>query len=291
MLRKTLLPILLTFALVACNLALASPGDGPAGLPTTDPQVQIDLAVSQTFDVQTQIARSVQLTMDAMVTNTPERPSETPSPIFTFTPTVPMVTVSIETNCRTGPGTAYDNLGVLPVGQPAEVIGRNASGDTWIIRLPSNPAIICWLWGYYATVSGNTSGLIVYTPPSTPTPQPSFTLSYLQTVTCSGKYAFRFQVVNNGGIPWESYKVDVTDSTTATTKTFSDAYFTDYTGCGPFVSQVSDLMPGEMAVAGNWNTGLFDYNPAGHNISATFTLCSQNGMGAPCTSKTISFVP
>jgi hypothetical protein len=78
--------------------------------------------------------------------------------------------VSVETNCRSGPGTAYGALGALLVGQSAEVVGRSASSDSWIIKLPSNPAITCWLWGQYATVTGNTGNLPIITPPPTPTP-------------------------------------------------------------------------------------------------------------------------
>jgi len=285
---KVIYSSLMLIALAACYPGLLPPSNVSPGEPTTDPQLLIGQAVTQTFGAQTQIAQAVQQTMAAMVTETP---SLTPSPSFTFTPEIARVTVSVQTNCRTGPGVVYDILGVLPVGQSAEVIGRNASGDTWVIRLPSNPAIICWLWGQNATVSGNITGLTIYTPPPTPTPAPGFTVSYLQTVTCAGMYAFRFQLVNNGGVTWKSNRVEVNDLTSATTKSFTDDYFTDYTGCGPFANQYSDLEPGESGVTGNWSTGLLNYNPAGHNITATFTLCSQDGMAGICTSKSISFTP
>lgn len=288
MIRKAILSILLMTALVACSLSFTAPGNGSAGGPTTDSQGLIGQAVTQTFAAQTQIALAVQQTMAAMVTDTP---SVTPSPTFTFTPETTRVTVSVETNCRSGPGLPYDILGVLPVGQSAEVIGRNAYGDTWIIRLPSNPVIICWLWGQYATVTGNTSGLTVYIPPPTPTPAPGFSLSYLQTVTCMGDYAFRFQLTNNGSVTWKSYRVDVTDSTTSTTKTYSFDDFIDLTGCGPAANILQDLEPAESGVAGNWGTGTFGYNPAGHNFTATFTLCSQDGMAGTCTNRSINFTP
>jgi hypothetical protein len=285
----------------ACNL----PG-GPAVVDDTnlDPnlvaQTQVAELVASTAAAQTSLANAVASTLAAMATNTPEftftpsltsTPSSTSTSTYTLTPSVPMVSVSVETNCRTGPGTAYDILGILPVGQTAEVIGRSPGGDTWIIRLPSNPSINCWLWGQYATVNGNTSDLPVYTPPPTPTPPATFTISYLQTVTCAGMYAFRFQLTNNGSVTWRSIKVDVTDSTTAITKTFSDDYFTDYTGCGAFTNQLTDLEPAESGVAGNWAAALLAYNPAGHNITATITLCSLDGMVGPCTSKSIGFTP
>ncbi|MCE7858441.1 MAG: hypothetical protein DYG86_01490 [Chloroflexi bacterium CFX2] len=128
---------------------------------------------------------------DAQVTGTPDvaltvtalsAPSNTPSPLpasetpaftstpeFTPTPSVPQVTVSVNTNCRTGPGTQYDLIGALLVGQAATVVGKNTATGYWIINNPGKSGT-CWLWGQYATVSGNTAGLTEYAIPPTPTP-------------------------------------------------------------------------------------------------------------------------
>ena len=80
-----------------------------------------------------------------------------------------MVGVSTNTNCRTGPGTIYDIVGALLVGEEAEVVGKGDWGNYWIIKNPDG-AGECWLWSNYATVVGPTDGLTVYTPPPTPTP-------------------------------------------------------------------------------------------------------------------------
>ena len=287
MFRKYFLSAMLVIVLAACNLNLAAPATGPSGGPTTDPQVAIDQAVTQTISAQTQIAQSVAQTLAAMVTETP---SVTPSPTFTFTPEVPRVTVSVETNCRTGPGTAYDVQGVLPVGQSAEIIGRNASGDTWIIRLPSNPSITCWLWGYYGTVTGNTSGLTIYTPPPTPTPAASFAVSYVNTIVCGPLYAFRIHVTNDGSVTWESIRMTITDNTTATTFTHTLDSFRSYGGCLIEGNQ-QELMPGEAGMVTNVNPGQLNYNPAGHSITAVIRICSVNGLAGTCLEKTISFTP
>ena len=77
------------------------------------------------------------------------------------------VTVSVNTNCRTGPGDDYPIVGALVVGQTAEVVGRSASSDNWIVKLPGKTTT-CWLWGYYATVTGSTSGLPIVAPPPIP---------------------------------------------------------------------------------------------------------------------------
>jgi len=86
---------------------------------------------------------------------------------LTGTPTVPVVTVSLDTNCRSGPSKDYDNLGTLLADQEAEVIAKSTETGYWIIKLGS---VTCWLWGQYATVSGNTANLPEWPIPATPTP-------------------------------------------------------------------------------------------------------------------------
>jgi hypothetical protein len=104
-----------------------------------------------------------------------------------------------------------------------------------------------------------------------------------------GQYGFRFQLTNTGSVTWRSYWVSVTDSTTSTTETSFEDDFRDLTGCGPAANILMDLEPGEAGVAGNWGTGVFTYNPAGHNMTATFTLYEQDGLLGQSSTKTITF--
>ena len=159
MLRRKLtllLSVLLIAALSACNL----PGGAPEETATADLALTI-----------TALANSGQ-------TSTPGAPvgsQETATPQFTATagptstPSVPEVTVSQNTNCRTGPGVVYDNIGALLIGQKATVVGKNTSSGYWIINNPGKTGT-CWLFPQYATVSGNTANLQEYSIPPTPTP-------------------------------------------------------------------------------------------------------------------------
>ena len=103
-----------------------------------------------------------EMTAEASATPTP---SETP----TATPCVPMVSVSVDTKCRTGPGSAYGYLGALLVGERAEVVGQSSVPNYWVIDNPDNPGQSCWLWGQYAQVICDTGALPILTPPPTPT--------------------------------------------------------------------------------------------------------------------------
>jgi uncharacterized protein YgiM (DUF1202 family) len=94
-----------------------------------------------------------------------------------------MVSVSVNTNCRTGPGIVYDYLLALLVGEKAKVVGKYTSVTPtyWVIEKGS---ITCWLYGQYATVEGDTSGLPEMVPPPSPTPAPTDTPT--ATPTASG---------------------------------------------------------------------------------------------------------
>ena len=94
----------------------------------------------------------------------------------TATSSVPMVPVSVNTNCRTGPGVIYDLVSALLVGQEAEVVARNADGNYWVIQNPGGSGT-CWLWGFYATVEGPTASLPVWDAKPTPTPLPTNTFT------------------------------------------------------------------------------------------------------------------
>ncbi len=118
---------------------------------------------------QNQVIVVVTATADGAASATPDA-ALPPAPANAAPPSgAPTVTVSIATNCRTGPGQAYASIFGLPVGQIAEVVGKNTSTNYWIIKIP-NGAGTCWLWGQYATVTGDTSTLPTVAIPPTPTP-------------------------------------------------------------------------------------------------------------------------
>jgi hypothetical protein len=83
-----------------------------------------------------------------------------------------MVSVSEETRCLAGPGDNYEDLGILQVGDSAEIIGRSDDGMFFYIQFPNAPPEECWIWAQYAQVDGELRELAVFTPPATPTVEP-----------------------------------------------------------------------------------------------------------------------
>lgn len=127
--------------------------------------------VAQTLDVPEEAEEMVITEDEAAQLPLTETPTESPTATITLTATssFPIVQVSVNTNCRTGPGVIYDWVSALLIDQEAEVIARNADESYWVIQNPGG-AGTCWLWGYYATVEGPTESLPVWEAPPTPTP-------------------------------------------------------------------------------------------------------------------------
>ena len=115
--------------------------------------------------------------------STPAPPTGTPPPALTNTPSVPEVRVSSATNCRTGPSVDYDLLYTMQPGQVAEVVGKHTPSGYWIIKYPNGQ---CWLWGQYASVSGNFGVLPEYPQPPTPTAsKPAAPQNFKASTSCT----------------------------------------------------------------------------------------------------------
>lgn len=226
----------------------------------------------------------------ASPTVTPELPTLSPTqtvspiPIFSSTPSVPLISVTVATNCRVGPGQAYDRVGALLVGEVAEVFGRNPNGNYWYIRNPDSSTGFCWLWGEYATLVGNVAALPVYTPPPTPTPTPDFDVTIAGLETCAGWWV-DFRLENTGGVTFRSVSITLRDATSNIVLSMTTSGFTNNDGCSGSNTRDS-LKPGDKGVV---SMSPFTYDPTGHDLRATITLCSDQGATGLCVSKVVEF--
>jgi len=160
---------LLLFTLTACNLPQAAPQAAPT----------VDAGMVGTIAAQT---------LQAMYSPTPSFtdtpvPTNTPNVTATLTPTItptyetPTARFKGDTNCRSGPGTAYEVITVARSGQKAEIVGKAEQGNFWLIKNPnpqgaSSEAGTCWVAGDFAQTSGSLHVLPTVTAPPTPTAAP-----------------------------------------------------------------------------------------------------------------------
>lgn len=234
-------------------------------------------------------------TFTPMATSTPTlvpTSTLTVTPVPSWTPTFPMISVSVATNCRLGPGKVYQLVGGLPAGEWVRVYARDPGEDYWYIRNPDKPSQFCWVWGEYATVIGPVGGLAIYTPPPSPTPTmtstpaPDFDASYSGLQSCNGKFWADIKLKNTGTGTFRSVSMTLTDTVTKAVKTTIKDGFTDLTGCNSTTKDT--LAPGKTVIA---SSPAFAYNPGGHKINASITLCTATGLNGYCVTLKMTFKP
>jgi len=86
------------------------------------------------------------------------------------------LTVTESTNCRTGPGEAYEIVFTYLSGTKLEIVGRYDPGNFWLVKSNESSTGTCWMWGEYVEVTGNASAVPNVTPPSASTGEPVQTL-------------------------------------------------------------------------------------------------------------------
>ncbi len=138
--------------------------------PTQEPPPTFTPSETPTITLTDTSSPTVTETIEITETSTAATPSPSSSPLpNTPTPKAnnpnpqekASVKVSLTTNCRTGPGISYAKLTPFQAGKSATLIGRDKTYSYWIIKDPGNTERECWLWGYYATTTGNTKDLKV----------------------------------------------------------------------------------------------------------------------------------
>lgn len=296
--RVSLILTTLSIIVLACAIPVITLRDSDA----------ISTAAAQTVVAGfSQVAASViafPTLQEPTFTVTPEPPTfpstftETPTQtltgtaIFTSTPLVPQISVSVPTNCRVGPGKVYQRVGALLVDEIAQIYGRDPSGEYWYIRNPDSSSGYCWVWGEYATVVGSVTFLPVYTPPPTPTPtftptpSPDFEATYTSLDSCVGWWA-EFELENTGSIPFKSIGITVRDTITdVVVASFADA-FINKNGCNSTTTRDTLDVGRSPVVSGP----IFNYDPTGHKLRATIILCSDTGQSGTCVTKTLTFKP
>ncbi len=175
--KRTLAGLLIALALAGCSIS-------------PEAARETAQAVTQTRGVLDSIAASTRAAMSQQTTKAP--PSSSPSaPLVTATdsrnqtavektPTAAQVWVEvrIDTNCRLGPGLAFEMVGALFVGERTIVLQRSSVPDYWVVENPDRPGHTCYLWGKYATLEGDIGSLPLDIPP-TATAQPASILGWV----------------------------------------------------------------------------------------------------------------
>jgi spore coat protein U-like protein len=182
-------------------------------------------------------------------------PSSTPTITLTNTPSIPFVSVSSDTNCRSGPSITYTLLTTVHVGQQAQVL-KLFSSDYVLVQNP-NGSGDCWLWLNFA----NTHDFSAYNLPfatQPPTSTPTFTPT--PDFDWNGSWNVSF-----GGY-------DGTGSFSQSGNSLSATIILDVSGTPYKYEFNATLSSGHQNASGTWE--LID--PAGGNGTAEFRIKSGN---------------
>lgn len=198
------------------------------------------------------------------------------------------VQVSVDTNCRSGPGKVYPYLGALLVGEQASIYGIDPSSAWYYINNPDLEDGFCWIWAYYAQTAQNIASLPVYTPGPTPVPEPKFSVAFREVESCGGAWQVEFEIVNTGSYTLESISTFVQDTVTnATAGNSSKNWFEKKTGCT--VDQTQDRRnPGDTGFTVSLDLG---NNPTGNLTYASITVCTLDNLEGNCSTKELYFTP
>lgn len=239
-------------------------------------------------------------------TSRPVTETFTSEPIFTvdttLTPALPTNTletitiiVSRPTHCRVGPGTAYEIAGALLVGEEASVLGRDPSNKYFYIPNPDPGIDHCWVWSEYATLTGNSLILPVYTPIATPTQTPTalpditFDVKGLKTEKCGSDYWVEVRITNTSEnkLVFNSVSLEIEDTDNGTKRLSTSNNFVNRDGCSTY-SSVDRLEFGMSAIV---SAPPLPYDPSGHVIRVFVTTCSGMDLKGSCRTTRVSITP
>lgn len=183
--------------------------------------------------------------------------------------------------------------GYLLVGETAQIVARDPTGNYWQIPNPDRLGEYCWVWNGYAIVSGYTQALPMYTPPPTPTPtatatpMPSFDVSYEGLVWCTSVWWAQIEIENSGPATFRSIEFTLRDLDLDTAVSDEADQFVTKPNCSSSTSDVS-LSPDESVMV---SSPAVDNDPGGHKMRARVMLCTKNGLEGECITKIVNFTP
>jgi hypothetical protein len=129
------------------------------------------------------------------------RPAYAAPALQAATPTLPAERVDIfdtDVNVRNGPGTYYDQVGVLVPGQTSAILGQSPLGDWIKIVYIGGPDNTGWVLADFVRIVGDNANIPTVLPPPTPTLRPTTTPEPGST---RGPLPIGTQVTGDGRLP------------------------------------------------------------------------------------------
>lgn len=114
--------------------------------------VHLPLAPNEEQAAATIVAQTLQALGKPLGTPPASSPTITP----TYTP--PKLSITGNSNCRTGPGAGFKAVTAFVPGTILDLVGKDSANNYWQVKIP-NSQETCWVWGQYATATGSYDSL------------------------------------------------------------------------------------------------------------------------------------
>jgi hypothetical protein len=116
--------------------------------------VQAPLSDTEQAAAATIVAQTMQAVASAQ-----SQPLASPAAVLA-TPTYskPVLSITGDSNCRTGPGGSFEVVTSFTPGTSLDLVGHNTANNYWEVKIP-NSEETCWVWGQYATATGSFESL------------------------------------------------------------------------------------------------------------------------------------
>lgn len=257
--------------LAACNMP-ASEATAEAEPPT----VQAIVEATSTQPEPTEVVPTETVTVAVTETATPE-------PSATFTPAPPIAKVVRESNCRIGPGGAYDLVANYQVDQMLEVIGKGLAEGYWYVRNPEKLEEQCYVLAQNVKVTGETAALPQFTPQPSPTAAPYFKAAFRKFDACEGNSYALFTIENTGSIPFRSVYIRVTEGKKGLSVEGSFNAFDLRVKC-VLAKNIAPLDPG---ASGYVYSPEFKWSGQGEKHKAVIMACTEKNLKGTCVTQNV----
>ena len=225
-----------------------------------------------------QAGGTIEVTVEVTAEESTSTPEPTPSPSPTAPPAGVKAVAIGNLYCRTGPAPYYPAIDTLVSGDQVTVLARSPEQypDYWQIRTPRDN--VCWVWGRWLNIQGNTDNLTIGEAP--PPPPGAFSIRLLRQDTCFGFRFLVFSVINKGPKPIESMNVSVVDLQTGHIFDIPAPQRDQLYHCGAYVDPLDPGQEVELWVP------LQNVDLSGRTVQVSGKACTEDGLHGECVERT-----
>jgi len=169
---------MLVLAMLACNIGVPAQS-------SNDPRNAAATIVAMTLQAQGLPTAGSSTGTPAIPFASPVAPTAaTVTVTITTTPAKAILTIDQNSNCREGPSQNFKVVTSFVPGTKLDIVGKDSANNFWLVKIPKSEDT-CWVWGQYATPSGDYQAVAEVTPEANAQTVPARPGSLFYNYSCS----------------------------------------------------------------------------------------------------------